>query len=268
MRFAYLIKKRHLASDPQIAGLLKELEEGGAEVYNVADTLKEGTDLLLSFGGDGTFIIASRYVCKAGIPILGINMGRLGFLSDTKIEGLAPILLAGGWKVEQRQMLQLTTPVPDGEDWPYAVNEISVFRAEAAMLGVDVNIAEGKLPTIWADGVLVSTSSGSTAYALSAGGPICTPDLSAFTIVPVAPHNLNVRPLVFPGRNKVSLKPHTRHNAPVLLTLDNRTYKVSAETVISVEPAPFCLKRATVGESTFIDALRSKLFWGEDVRNR
>ena len=268
MTFAYYIKKLSLGADERIRSLLGTLSGAGHEVYDITRGAKPGTDLLLSFGGDGTFLSAARYACEADIPVLGVNLGRLGFLSDSKYDGLSQLLLEGKWTCEEREILKIDYPGLPEDVWPYAVNEVTLFRSDAAMLGVDVSIGESALPTYWADGLLMSTSLGSTAYSLSAGGPICMPDLRAFIISPIAPHNLNVRPLVIPQSSNVLIHPFTRRGNPVMLTIDNRNCLIPSESVLSVGAASFSLKKARVGESTFIDALKAKFFWGEDIRNK
>ena len=154
----------------------------------------------------------------------------------------------------------------DGEEPQYALNEIAVTRGGAAMLGVDVTLNGEPLPTYWADGLLVATSSGSTAYSLSVGGPICTPDSQVLIVAPVAPHNLNVRPLIVPSTARIGISLRSR-NKSVMLSYDNRTRLVSRDTRIAISVAQFSLKRVRLPEINFIGALRSKLFWGEDVRN-
>ena len=268
MIFAYYIKKPGLGSDERIRCLLGELSKAGHEVYDISLGARQGTCLLLSFGGDGTFLSAARYACEADVPVLGVNLGRLGFLSDSKYEGLAQLLIEGKWSCEERELLKIDfAGIPEGF-WPYAVNEVTLFRSEAAMLGVDVSIGDSALPTYWADGLLMSTSLGSTAYSLSVGGPICMPDLRAFIISPISPHNLNVRPLIIPQSSKVLIRPFTRRGNPVMLTIDNRNCLIPSGSVLSVRAASFSLKKARVGESTFIDALKGKFFWGEDIRNK
>ena len=179
MKFAYYIKNDSLCADPRIDALLGRLDGGGAEVYRVRSAVEilPSTDGLLSLGGDGTFLMASKLAVQADIPILGVNFGRLGFLSEALPEELPQALLRGELRVEERELLQVLTD--DGaaaDSWPYALNETSVSRDGASMLGIDVEIDGSPLPTYWADGLLVATSSGSTAYSLSVGGPICTPD--------------------------------------------------------------------------------------------
>lgn len=267
MKITYFSRKPQLKDDHSIAELLALLRSRGALVYDLSDGLQPATDLLLSFGGDGTFLSAARLVSQAGVPILGVNLGRLGFLSDAQLMSVAGPVLEGNYAIEEREVLKVGLPGAPEDFWPYAINEVTVSRDGAHMLGVDVCIDDAPLPTYWADGLLVSTSSGSTAYSLSVGGPICLPELRAFVIAPIAPHNLNVRPLVVPESSRILLRPKSRDVQKVRLTLDNRNYSVDSGTVLSLGSAPFNLRRVRLGQNGFIDALKSKLFWGEDVRN-
>ena len=149
---------------------------------------------------------------------------------------------------------------------PYSLNEVSLHRSGAAMLGVDVTLDGQALPTYWADGMLVATSSGSTAYSLSVGGPICRPDAPVLIIAPIAPHNLNVRPLIVPDTARIGLTVQSR-DPEVLVTLDNRRLSAPSSLRMEISVARFSLKRIRLGKSNFVKALTSKLFWGEDVRN-
>lgn len=266
MRLAVFIKKRSLDGDPRIESLRRELEAGGCELYDVKEScdLREGTDALLSLGGDGTFLFAARIVGDTGIPVIGINFGRLGFLSEYKPEEAVSALLSGRYSVEKRALLHSEVPGAGISD--IALNEVTVHRVGAAMLGVDVLIDGEPLPTCWADGFLVATSSGSTAYSLSIGGPICMPEARVLIIAPIAPHNLNIRPLVVPETVKVELSFRSR-DENVMVTMDNRNFILPNTARLSVSVAQFSLNRIRLEKSTFIRALESKLYWGEDVRN-
>lgn len=269
MKIAYYVKKRSLQGDGRVESLLSRLRCGGLELYDICATgvLEEGTGLILSFGGDGTFLTAARVAAPASVPMLGVNMGRLGFLSAHTPDEVAEALLSGSYGIEERDLLEVSTDVPGLADWtPYALNEMCVYRGGASMLGVDVTIDGSVLPTYWADGLLVSTSSGSTAYSLSAGGPICTPEARVLIVTPIAPHNLNVRPLIVPASSSIRIRLRSREDRAVL-SLDNRNYPVPTAASISVCAAPLRLKVLTLGKSNFINALRSRLLWGEDVRN-
>ncbi len=239
----------------RLADFISELRDAGCEVgfASCAEDLTADTDILLSVGGDGTFLSAAMLAAEKGIPILGVNFGRLGFLSETRPEGVAQLLAKGEYVVEERIMLRVE--VADGkgttdadkraddiETWPFALNEVTVHRAGAAMLGVDVAVDGVQLPTYWADGLLVATPSGSTAYSLSVGGPIVMPEAEVLVIAPISPHNLNVRPLVVPKTSKIELGLRSRERA-VVFTMDNRSEVVSPSAKISVSMAQFSLKR-------------------------
>ena len=263
MKIAIYMPKSQLRSDPRYQEMIRDLD--ACELYEASGEkdLQGGTDLILSIGGDGTYLSAAEIAARCGIPLLGVNFGRLGFLSDCPPQKVAPALLGGRYLVEDSEVLQSSM---EGAPVQYALNEIVVSRIGAAMLGVDVTLDGESLPTYWADGLLVATSSGSTAYSLSVGGPICTPDSQVLIISPIAPHNLNVRPLIVPASARISLSLRSR-NPEVMLSHDNRTQCVGREACIGISVAQFSLKRVRLPEINFIGALRSKLFWGEDVRN-
>ncbi|MBR5075785.1 MAG: NAD(+)/NADH kinase [Bacteroidales bacterium] len=269
MKLACYIKKDRLKGDSRVEALLAELLAAGHVLYPVRQPsdVQPGTDALLSLGGDGTFLSAARLAVPAGVPVLGVNFGRLGFLSENDPRKVAEALGKGDFIVEERELLQIRCDaLPREEDWPYALNEMSVSRVSASMLGVDVTVDGDVLPTYWADGLLVATSSGSTAYSLSVGGPICLPETKVFIVAPISPHNLNVRPLIVPESSRISIRLQSRDDRAVL-TMDNRNYTVPADSVIEVCAAPLRLRRLRLGRSNFINALRTRLLWGEDVRN-
>ena len=269
MKLAYYIKKKDLKDDERVKAPLEKLRENGCELFDVAACggVPEGVDALLSFGGDGTFLSAAQLAAASGVPIIGMNFGRLGFLSENRPEDAVNALLSGSYEVEEREMLMVGIDGPQPQHWhPLALNEMTVHRVGAAMVGVDVTVDGIALPAYWADGLLVSTSSGSTAYSLSVGGPICMPDARVLIIAPIAPHNLNVRPLVVPEGTRISLVPHSREDR-VVLTLDNRNYVIPAGSRLDVCVAPLRLRRLRIGQSSFIEALRSRLHWGDDLRN-
>ena len=268
MKLGYYIKKLSLEEDPRIGALLGRLKDGGANVYELrnASGVQPGTEMVLSFGGDGTFLSCARIVSEAGVPILGVNFGRMGFLSETNHDIVGP-LLSGAYSVEERVMLKVDVKGWVPEDfWPYALNEACLHRSGPGMLGLEASVNGEELPTYWADGLLVATSSGSTAYSLSVGGPICLPDADVLILSPVAPHNLNLRPLVVPGGSTIVMGTRKREEE-AFLTLDNRSYIIPQGMSVAISEAPFRLKRVSIGKSNFIDALRSRLFWGQDVRN-
>lgn len=272
MRIALYSREGGAGSDARLYRMFDRLEKEAYSLYEIrnGENIQPGTDLVLSVGGDGTFLSASRCVGKSGIPILGVNLGRLGFLSEYSPEEACGALLSGDWYLEDRELLG--TKVSDGslesdtQFWPYTLNEVSVHRSGAALLGVDVSIDGHPLPTYWADGLLVATSSGSTAYSLSVGGPICAPEAKVLIIAPIAPHNLNARPLVVPDTTRISVSMRSRDES-VMLSMDNRNHLVSPSVSLEVMVAQFSLKRVRLKNTSFIKALTTKLFWGEDIRN-
>ena len=272
MKIAVYSRDKNTASNPRFLSMVERLKEGPFEFYDIRSggDLRDNTDMVMSVGGDGTFLSASKRVGMTGIPVLGINLGRVGFLSEYSPEEVYEALSDGTYTLEDRELLE--TRVEGGilgsetSFWPYTLNEISVLRRGAAILGIDVSIDGNPLPTYWADGLLVSTSSGSTAYSLSVGGPICVPDSKVLIIAPIAPHNLNVRPLVVPDTTRIRISMRSR-DEKVMMSMDNRNLLLSSDAVIDVKVAQFSLKRVRLEKSSFIKALTTKLFWGEDIRN-
>lgn len=272
MRIAAYLGNTGLERDARLVSLLSSLEDAGCDVC-LADSrsgIPGNTDFLLSVGGDGTFLSAAALVGDSGIPVLGVNLGRLGFLSENRPETVAAALLGGEYTIESRTLLGTSLSMPAGnasmDDRPFALNEVTVHRYGGAMLGVDVTVDGSALPTYWADGLLVATSSGSTAYSLSVGGPIVLPESKVLIIAPIASHNLNVRPLVVPDTSNIEIGLQSRDDR-VILTMDNRSAEISPDMKIGISMAQFSLKRVRLNSSDFINALTSKLFWGEDIRN-
>lgn len=272
MLAALYIGKEGFEDDVRIKELAASLEKGCCSCYYVFDggSLREETDLVLSVGGDGTFLSVAMLVADLGVPVVGVNLGRLGFLSENRPEDVAQAILSKDYTIEDRSLLKASLSAPCGnpsiDRWPYALNEVAVHRSGAAMLGVDVCLDGKWLPTYWADGLIVSTSSGSTAYSLSVGGPIVLPQSKVLILAPIAPHNLNIRPLVIPDSSEVHLRVHSR-DGKAIFTIDNRTVELPEGLEITVSLAHFSLRRVRFNNSDFINALTEKLFWGEDVRN-
>lgn len=261
MNIAIYIGKTGQISDTRIARLISDLEEGGCSICYVrqGDMLQPETDMLMSIGGDGTYLSASMIAAESDVPIVGVNLGRLGFLSENRPEDVAEALLSGDYRVEDCHLLS-------SSDGSLALNEMTVHRSGAAILGMDVSVDGVCLPTYWADGLIISTGYGSTAYSLSCGGPIVLPESGVLIITPIAPHNLNVRPLVVPDTSLISIKLHSR-DEKVVFTADNRTMDISPDVKIDINVARFSLKRLRLNNSDFINALTEKLHWGEDLRN-
>lgn len=269
MKLAIYMRNPALEREERIVRLVAALEAGGCVITPVktrGELLASDAGMLLAVGGDGTFLSAAELVADSGIPVLGVNAGRLGFLSENAPDAVAEAILSGKMSIEDRPVLKVSCDAIGDDVWPYAFNEVTVHRNGAAMLGVDVRLDGEQLPTYWADGLLVATSSGSTAYSLSVGGPIVIPESKVLIVSPIAPHNLNVRPLIIPDDMTVELDLQSR-DASVTLTMDNRTVEVLPGAHVSIKVAQFSLKRVRLAKSDFIRALTEKLFWGEDVRN-
>jgi len=198
-------------------------------------------------------------VADIGLPILGVNFGRIGFLCENRPEAVRKALVEGDFSIEYRTVLNATLKGPEARRTigmlPYSVNEVALHRAGPSVLGIHVSVNGEPLPTYWADGLLVATPSGSTAYSLSVGGPICMPDTKVLVLAPISPHNLNVRPIVISETGKATM------------SMDNRVEEIQPDWSIHVEMAQFSLKRVRLPESGFVKALTSRLFWGEDMRN-
>ena len=272
MKIGYFILKEDLKKDARMEALLQDLESATFEIYEIRSKadVRPDTDLVLSMGGDGTFLSAAHMVADIGLPILGVNFGRIGFLCENRPEEVRKALVEGDFSIEYRTVLNATLKGPEARRsigmLPYSVNEASLHRSGSSVLGIHVSIDGEPLPTYWADGLLVATSSGSTAYSLSVGGPICMPDTKVLIIAPVAPHNLNVRPIVVPETAKVDIRFESRDGRAIMST-DNHTVEIQPDWTIHVEMAQFSLKRIRLAQSGFVKALTSRLFWGEDMRN-
>lgn len=271
-RFAVYVRDERFSSEKRFSDLMEDFSSGGYDMYRVRrrEDLQPSTAMLLSIGGDGTFLSAASVAGDSGVPVLGVNFGRLGFLSENRPEDVFGAVSEGRYDIERRTLLHAgivsekdTGPVGD---WPYALNEFTVHRSGAATLGVEVRIDGNRLPVYWSDGLLVATSSGSTAYSLSVGGPIVLPESKVLIISPIAPHNLNVRPLIIPDTSSVEIGFISR-DRDVLFTADNRNCEISADSKITISMARFSLNRVRLHGSDFINALTGKLFWGEDIRN-
>jgi len=272
MKIGYFLLKDVLRNDPQLQSMFAELQGASYELYEICSKadIRPETDLVLSIGGDGTFLSAAQTVSDVGLPILGVNFGRLGFLSENRPEDVLKALMQGDFSVEYRTMLNATLRGENARRQigllPYAVNEVSIHRKGVGVLGINVSIDGDSLPTYWADGLIVATSSGSTAYSLSVGGPICMPNTKVLIIAPIAPHNLNVRPLVVPDTARIAISLQSREDK-VAMTMDNRTVEIDKGWTVEIAMAQFSLKRIRLASSEFVNALTSRLFWGEDMRN-
>lgn len=248
----------------------KSLKIPAGSFFTSAQDLPDDTNLFLSLGGDGTFLSSLSFVRDRGIPLAGINFGRLGFLTTAKVGKDAPgwidDLLNSNYSIQERFLLKIETSSIPHDFYPYAVNEVSIQRKDSLMLSIDVVIDSLALPTYWADGLVISTPTGSTAYSLSVGGPIVMPDSKVMIIAPIAPHNLNVRPLVVPVDSMLEIVVHSRRE-DAAVTIDNRTFTIPSKEKIVITKGEYCFKYVSLFDNNFIAALKNKLLWGEDKRN-
>ncbi len=234
--------------------------------------LNSSFDMLISIGGDGTILRAATLVRDSGVPILGINAGRLGFLATVQKDNIAEFMqfiIDKKYSVSKRTLLSLTCS-PDNEsikDLNFALNEISVSRKETtSMITIDASLNGEYLNSYWADGLIIATPTGTTGYSMSCGGPILTPNVKSIVITPIAPHNLNARPLVVPDETEIKLKISGRDDS-YMVSLDSRIISVKNETILLIKKSPFEINMVEIPNETFFKTLRSKLFWGEDRRN-
>jgi NAD+ kinase len=250
----------------------KNLIEKEYPTFDSYTELNSSFDMLISIGGDGTILRAATLVRDSGVPILGINAGRLGFLATVQkdnIDKFMQFIIEKKYSVSKRTLLSLTCS-PDNEaiqDINFALNEISVSRKETtSMITIDTYLNDEYLNSYWADGLIIATPTGTTGYSLSCGGPILTPDVKSIVITPIAPHNLNARPLVVPDETEIRLKVSGRDDH-YMVSLDSRIISVKNETVLLIKKSPFEINMVEIPEKTFLKTLRNKLFWGEDRRN-
>jgi NAD+ kinase len=228
-------------------------------------------DLMITIGGDGTLLRSITYVRDLGIPIMGINTGRLGFLATLKQEMLHSELnkiLFGEYNIKERSLLEVSVNNKTNfSDFNYALNEVSVGRKNTTSMIEIKTILDGEyLNTYWADGLIISTPTGSTGYSLSCGGPIMSPSSQTFSITPIAPHNLNARPLIISDETIIELSVKGREESH-LLSLDSKIISLENNTVIKIKKASFKIKLASLQNNSFYKTLRNKLLWGEDKRN-
>src|SRR6218665_967195 len=245
-----------------------------AKPYNTFASYKDldsSFDILISIGGDGTILRAATFVRDSGIPILGVNAGRLGFLAKVQkdnIESFLQIVLEKKYTISQRSLLSIeSNPLHPEIEINFAMNEISVSRKDTtSMITIETYLNGEYLNSYWADCLIISTPTGSTGYSLSCGGPIFMPGVKGLVITPIAPHNLNARPLVIPDDTEIKLKVSGREEQ-YLVSLDSRITSVNNNAELMIKKTPFQINMVEIPEETFLKTLRNKLLWGEDKRN-
>ena len=234
--------------------------------------LNDSFDAMITIGGDGTILRAVTYIRDLSIPIIGINAGRLGFLATIKKDAIKESLacvLRGEYTTQERTLLQIST-TPENEEFSdinFALNEVTIARKNTtSMIGVKTYLNNEYLTNYWADGLIISTPTGSTGYSLSCNGPVILPDSKSLVITPIAPHNLNARPMVIPDKTTIQLEISAREK-DFLISLDSRIATVPQHTKVFIEKAPFTIKSILPKNQSYLRTLRSKLLWGEDTRN-
>ena len=240
--------------------------------FDSHECLKDNFDYLISIGGDGTILRAATFVRNYNLPIIGINAGRLGFLAtiqEENIEKLLTRVVENNFSISKRTLVSLHTHPEnvDLEDINFALNEITVSRKDTtSMITIETYINNEYLNSYWADGLIISTPTGSTGYSLSCGGPVIMPTSNCFVITPIAPHNLTARPLIIPDDSELTLKIKGREEQ-YLVSLDSRITSVSNETTLTVKKSDFHISIIEFPEEGFLRTIRKKLLWGEDKRN-
>ena len=250
----------------------KKMIEKEYKTFSSHTELDSSFDMLISIGGDGTILRAAALVRDSGVPILGINAGRLGFLATVQKENIAEFMqfiIDKKYTLSKRTLLSLTSS-PENEsiqEINFALNEISVSRKDTtSMITIETYLNDEFLNSYWADGLIIATPTGSTGYSMSCGGPILTPDVRSFVVTPIAPHNLNARPLVITDDTVIKLKISGREEH-YLVSLDSRITSINNDTILTIKKTPFEINMVEIPNETFLKTIRNKLFWGEDRRN-
>ena len=238
--------------------------------YNSYNELKEGIDLFISVGGDGTILDAVTLIRDTEIPIIGVNTGRLGFLADVakdQIPKTIKQLINNHFSIDQRTLIKLETEQPIFGDLNFALNEVAISRKDTtSMITITTYINDQYLNSYWADGLIIATPTGSTGYSLSCGGPIVMPGSDNFIITPIAPHNLNVRPLVISDKYEIKVKVEGRANQ-FLVALDSRIQTIDSGVELIIKKEGFKINMVETDTQDFSSTLRNKLLWGLDKRN-
>ncbi|MFZ1529512.1 MAG: NAD kinase [Ferruginibacter sp.] len=244
--------------------------ESSYSTFNSSADMDLSIDCMISLGGDGTLLDTVTLVKDTGIPVLGINYGRLGFLANIGKEDLqaaVDALVQRKYVLDKRTLMHLDADIPLFGETPYALNEFSLHKKDTSpMIKIHTYLNGEFLNTYWADGLIVATPTGSTGYSLSCNGPVVFPDSASFVITAVAPHNLNVRPIVIPDNNIVSFEVEGRTDG-ILCTLDSRRELVPKEVQLAIKKENFGINLIRLNENNFLQTLRNKLSWGLDKRN-
>lgn len=232
--------------------------------------LPNNTDFFISMGGDGTILDSLIFIGNKEIPVIGINLGRLGFLasiSPADVIFALDALITGNYSIDERSLIHLDSNLPLFDEAPFALNEFTIHRKDtSSMIKIHTYLNGEFLNTYWSDGLIISTPTGSTGYSLSCNGPLVLPGTSNFIITPVAPHNLNIRPMIVPDNTILSFEVEGRTDQ-FLCTLDSRSATITKSYQLAVRKESFKFKLIRLNDQNFFDALREKLYWGVDSRN-
>jgi len=243
---------------------------GTAEIFKTTEDL-QGVSYMLSVGGDGTLLETAAIIRDSRIPVLGVNTGRLGFLSpisNDSIDMAIEALVNQDYTLDRRSLIEVRSTQQEFGDFPYALNDVTITSEQRnSMITIHAYVNDQFMSTYWADGLIVATPTGSTAYSLSCGGPIVMPESNNVILTPIAPHNLNVRPFVISNTSKVSLRAEGRE-PQFLLTLDSRTFVIDNETIIDLTRASFEFHLVTIAGFGFFNTIRQKMGWGLDARSK
>jgi len=240
-----------------------------AGTYSGYRDIRNDIDFVISIGGDGTFLDTVSLVRDTGIPVIGINSGKLGFLANISKDNIKQAIGAlyhGRYTKEERTLLSMQSQEDLVDGFGYALNDITIQKKSSEMITVHVYLNDTFLNTYWADGLIIATPTGSTAYSLSVGGPIVLPNSRNLIISPISPHTLTVRPIVVPDDSRILLRPEGRCSH-YLASMDHRSRVIEKTTDIHISKAAFAMKVLSLDNTSFYSTLRSKLMWGVDKRN-
>ena len=254
--------------DSQSFDLISKLDNyNGGFNFSKVEKLSNEYDFVISIGGDGTILRSANEIGELSIPIIGLNKGRLGFLANSPIEIIDSIIekiTNSNYRISERTIIQVEF---EGKT-KNALNEISISRKNTtSLITIDTKLNDQYLNTYWADGLIISTPTGSTGYSLSCGGPIIMPDSKNLVLTPIAPHNLNARPLVISDNKQIEISINGRENE-YFVSADSQIFSVNIDSKINISKAPYFLKMVEFEEDSYINTLREKLMWGKDRRTK
>ena len=252
--------------DGQSFDLISKLDNYNGDFnFNKVEKLSKEYDFVISIGGDGTILRSANEIGELSIPIIGLNKGRLGFLANSPIEIIDSIIdkiKNSNYRISERTIIQVEF---EGKT-KNALNEISISRKNTtSLITIDTKLNDQYLNTYWADGLIISTPTGSTGYSLSCGGPIIMPDSKNLVLTPIAPHNLNARPLVISDNKQIEISINGRENE-YFVSADSQIFSVNIDSKINISKAPYFLKMVEFEDDSYINTLREKLMWGKDRR--